>query len=50
LATPLDHILVAGILHDDVTLVKPRPFEVSLQRWYYWKCIAFRDSKLYLRP
>jgi len=37
-------------LHDDVTLVKPRPFEVSLHRWYHWKYIAFRNSKFYLRP
>jgi len=36
-------------LHDDVMLVKPRPLVVSLHQWYRWKCIAFRDSKLYFK-
>jgi len=29
---------------------KITPFVVSLLRWYCWKCIAFRDSKLYFKP
>jgi len=47
----VESILVLSIedMHDVITFFRPHILIVSLHWWNHWKCIAFRDSKLYFK-